>query len=69
MVGAYSPPIRPIGFDENVEVLEHIRALNPNFIWVGLSTPKQEVWMHMHMPKIGRGVALGPRAGYSALRL
>jgi N-acetylglucosaminyldiphosphoundecaprenol N-acetyl-beta-D-mannosaminyltransferase len=67
MVGAYSPPIRPIGFDEDAQVLERIRALNPDFIWVGLSTPKQEVWMHMHMAKIGCGVGVGVGAAFDLL--
>ena len=38
-------------FREDEEVLSRIRALQPDIIWVGLSTPKQEVWMRMHMHK------------------
>jgi hypothetical protein len=34
---------------------------------LGLSTPKQEVWMHMQMPKIGRGVALGVGEAFDLL--
>lgn len=64
MVGTYCPPIRPIGFEEDAQVLERIRALNPDFIWVGLSTPKQEVWMHMHMRKIGHGIGVGVGAAF-----
>lgn len=67
MVGAYSPPIKPIGFDEDEQTLERIRALKPDIVWVGLSTPKQEVWMHMHMRKIGHGIGVGVGAAFDLL--
>jgi N-acetylglucosaminyldiphosphoundecaprenol N-acetyl-beta-D-mannosaminyltransferase len=66
-VGAYSPPIRPLGFSEEESVLANIRDLKPNIIWVGLSTPKQELWLHMHMQKIGGGVGIGVGAAFDLL--
>jgi N-acetylglucosaminyldiphosphoundecaprenol N-acetyl-beta-D-mannosaminyltransferase len=67
MVGMHSPPVRPLGFSEDDEVVSKIRSLRPNFIWVGLSTPKQEIWMDMHMAKIGTGVAIGVGAAFDLL--
>jgi N-acetylglucosaminyldiphosphoundecaprenol N-acetyl-beta-D-mannosaminyltransferase len=67
MIGAHSPPIKPIGFLEDEEVLARIRALKPDFVWVGLSTPKQEVWMLMHMHKIGCGIGVGVGAAFDLL--
>jgi N-acetylglucosaminyldiphosphoundecaprenol N-acetyl-beta-D-mannosaminyltransferase len=67
MVGMYCPPMRPLGFNEDEAVLSRIRDLKPHIIWVGLSTPKQEVWMHMHMPKIGTGVGIGVGAAFDLL--
>jgi len=67
MVGAYSPPIKPMGFNEDSQILEHIRALKPDIVWIGLSTPKQEVWMHMHMHKIGCGIGVGIGAAFDLL--
>ena len=64
LVGAYSPPIRPAGFEEDEEVLSRIRQLRPHIIWVGLSTPKQELWLQTHMPKIGSGVGIGVGAAF-----
>jgi N-acetylglucosaminyldiphosphoundecaprenol N-acetyl-beta-D-mannosaminyltransferase len=66
-VGAYSPPIRPLGFDEDESILSRIRELKPHFVWVGLSTPKQELWLHMHMQKIGSGVGIGVGAAFDLL--
>jgi N-acetylglucosaminyldiphosphoundecaprenol N-acetyl-beta-D-mannosaminyltransferase len=67
MVGMHCPPMRPLGFNEDEAVLSRMRDLKPHIIWVGLSTPKQEVWMHMHMPKIGVGVAIGVGAAFDLL--
>jgi len=64
LAGTYSPPIRPVGFDEDEDVLSHIRQLKPHIVWVGLSTPKQEIWLHNHMCKIGSGVGIGVGAAF-----
>jgi N-acetylglucosaminyldiphosphoundecaprenol N-acetyl-beta-D-mannosaminyltransferase len=67
LAGSYSPPIRGPGFAEDESVLSSIRELKPHFIWVGLSTPKQELWLHMHMPKVGSGVGIGAGAAFDLL--
>jgi N-acetylglucosaminyldiphosphoundecaprenol N-acetyl-beta-D-mannosaminyltransferase len=64
LVGTCCPPMKPFGFVEDENVLSRIRNLEPHFVWVGLSTPKQELWMHMHMPRIGSGVAIGVGAAF-----
>jgi N-acetylglucosaminyldiphosphoundecaprenol N-acetyl-beta-D-mannosaminyltransferase len=40
------------------EILREINALAPDFIWVGLGTPKQQSWIHRHKDRIRRGVIL-----------
>jgi N-acetylglucosaminyldiphosphoundecaprenol N-acetyl-beta-D-mannosaminyltransferase len=67
LVGTYSPPMKPLGFIEGDDVLARIRDLKADLIWVGLSTPKQEMWMQMHMPKIGKGMAVGVGAAFELL--
>ena len=66
-VGAHSPPIRPAGFEEDTLVLSQISQLNPHIVWVGLSTPKQEIWLYDHMHKIGSGVGIGVGAAFDLL--
>ena len=39
-------------------MLEEINRLSPDFIWVGLGTPKQQEWIHRHKPALRRGVLL-----------
>ena len=65
--GTYCPPVNPLGFIEQDDVLARIRDLKPDFVWVGLSTPKQELWMQMHMPEIGSGIAIGVGAAFDLL--
>lgn len=64
LAGAYSPPIRPIGIIEEEPVLTKIRETRPDIIWIGLSTPKQEIWLNNHMKKIGFGVGIGVGAAF-----
>jgi N-acetylglucosaminyldiphosphoundecaprenol N-acetyl-beta-D-mannosaminyltransferase len=40
------------------QVIEEINRLSPDFIWVGLGTPKQYAWIHRHKALVRRGVLL-----------
>ena len=42
--------------DEEEGILQEINALSPDFIWVGLGTPKQQQWIHLYKSRIKRGV-------------
>lgn len=69
IVGAHAPPFRPAGACEDEAVIEAMNASGAEIIWVGLSTPKQELWMARHRHRlstpalIGVGAALDFHAG------
>jgi N-acetylglucosaminyldiphosphoundecaprenol N-acetyl-beta-D-mannosaminyltransferase len=69
IVGAHSPPFRPLTADEDASLVEMINAARPDVVWVGLSTPKQERWMARHRDRleapvlVGVGAALDFHAG------
>lgn len=46
IVGKTTPPFRPLTGMEEEELAREIRRTRPHFFWVGLSTPKQERFMH-----------------------
>jgi N-acetylglucosaminyldiphosphoundecaprenol N-acetyl-beta-D-mannosaminyltransferase len=46
IVGTATPPFRPLTQAEQHELANTIRERQPHFFWVGLSTPKQEKFMH-----------------------
>jgi N-acetylglucosaminyldiphosphoundecaprenol N-acetyl-beta-D-mannosaminyltransferase len=68
IVGNYSPPFRPLRDEEDEEILKTINSTNPDIVWIGLSTPKQERWMARHVGRlnavmIGVGAAFDFNAG------
>lgn len=46
IIAAVSPPYRALSKQERFDLLEQINLTQPHFFWVGLSTPKQEEFMH-----------------------
>jgi len=60
-VGAFHGKCHPDGSLEGAaeqEVLSEINRLSPDFIWVGLGTPKQQAWVKRHKNLVRRGVIL-----------
>jgi N-acetylglucosaminyldiphosphoundecaprenol N-acetyl-beta-D-mannosaminyltransferase len=63
-VGTYSPPFRPLSEEENAQVSRKIRAVAPDVVWVGLSTPKQERWMFEQRPRLTVPLLVGVGAAF-----
>ncbi|HZE39774.1 MAG TPA: WecB/TagA/CpsF family glycosyltransferase [Stackebrandtia sp.] len=42
IVGAESPPFRPLTDEESVEMVRRITSLKPDIVWVGIGTPRQD---------------------------
>ncbi|SHK18309.1 WecB/TagA/CpsF family glycosyltransferase [Tepidibacter formicigenes] len=63
IVGMHSPPFRKLTEEEGKEIVENINKAKPDFIWVGLGAPKQEIWMHEHENKVN-GLMIGVGAGF-----
>ena len=64
VAGTYSPPFRPLTEEEDREVVAAVEAAKADVLWVGLSTPKQERWMHEHKDKLRVPVMLGVGAAF-----
>jgi len=64
VAGCYSPPFRPLTSDEDDQVIAMINEAQPDLVWVGLSTPKQERWMADHVGRIDAPVMLGVGAAF-----
>ena len=52
IVGMYSPPFRELTPEEDEQIVERINAAKPDFVWVALGAPKQEIWMYQHKGRI-----------------
>jgi N-acetylglucosaminyldiphosphoundecaprenol N-acetyl-beta-D-mannosaminyltransferase len=49
--------------DQEEGIVAEINELSPDFIWIGLGTPKQQAWINRWKPKIKRGGILA--VGYA----
>ncbi len=65
--GTYSPPFRPLTEQEDLHIVDQINAAQPDIVWVGISTPKQERWMSEHLGVINAPVLIGVGAAFDFL--
>ncbi len=63
IVGMESPPFRPPTEEEDIKAIHNINKAEPDFVWVGLGAPKQEIWMYEHQEKV-KGLMIGVGAGF-----
>lgn len=65
---AVSPPFGELSKQQNDAYIQQINEAAPDILWVGLGSPKQEVWMHEHRDRlntviVGVGAAFDFHAG------
>ncbi len=64
IVGTESPPFRKLSNEEIETSLNRIREAKPDFVWVGLGAPKQEIWMAKHWQALKPAVLFGVGAAF-----
>lgn len=64
VAGNWSPPFRPLSPAEDAADVARINAAQPDLVWVGLSTPKQERWMAAHRGRLEAPVLIGVGAAF-----
>jgi N-acetylglucosaminyldiphosphoundecaprenol N-acetyl-beta-D-mannosaminyltransferase len=64
IVGTYTPPFRPLLPDEQKAVEDRMAKCNPDIIWVGMSTPKQERFMEENIERFTCGLMIGVGAAF-----
>jgi N-acetylglucosaminyldiphosphoundecaprenol N-acetyl-beta-D-mannosaminyltransferase len=64
IVGLGCPPFRSLSVEEDEALCATIRSACPDFVWVALGTPKQEIWMHEHRGRCGGAILLGVGAAF-----
>jgi len=53
IAGCHTPPFRPLTQLEEDALVSELREIKPHFVWVGLSTPKQERFMADFLRRYG----------------
>ncbi|MDH7489555.1 MAG: WecB/TagA/CpsF family glycosyltransferase [Anaerolineae bacterium] len=64
IVGLESPPFEPLTPEQDREAVERINAANPDIVWVGMSTPKQDLWAAEHVGRLKAPVILAVGAAF-----
>lgn len=63
-VGYYTPPFRPLNSTEISELKNQVNQLKPDIIWVGISCPKQELFMYEFFNKLDVKFMFGVGAAF-----
>jgi N-acetylglucosaminyldiphosphoundecaprenol N-acetyl-beta-D-mannosaminyltransferase len=64
IVGTYTPPFRELKLQEELELSATMRRLRPSFVWVGISSPRQELFMHRHQNRFPTTLMFGVGAAF-----
>lgn len=64
IVGSHSPPFRALTEEEDADVVREINESGAQIVWVGLSTPKQELWMSSHVGRVNAAALIGVGAAF-----
>jgi N-acetylglucosaminyldiphosphoundecaprenol N-acetyl-beta-D-mannosaminyltransferase len=57
-VGTYSPPFKEsFSHDDNVKIIEKINSFKPDILFIGMTAPKQEKWVHQNKEKLNFKIA------------
>lgn len=64
IAGLHAPPFRSLKPEEIIEVAAKINAAQPDFVWVGLGSPKQDEWLATFRPLLDASVLLAVGAAF-----
>jgi N-acetylglucosaminyldiphosphoundecaprenol N-acetyl-beta-D-mannosaminyltransferase len=64
VVGKYSPPFRALSPEEDQQICNMINAAQPDIVFVGLGSPKQDVWIAEHRERIRGSILIASGATF-----
>ena len=64
VVGTMSPPFRVLTDEEDAAIVAQINAAQPDYVWVGLGAPKQDLWVASHRAVLQAPVLLAVGAAF-----
>lgn len=65
IVGTCCPPFHSLTRDEETQMLDNINNVAPDLLWIGMSTPKQEILMAAWKGRVKAKVMLGVGAAFN----
>jgi N-acetylglucosaminyldiphosphoundecaprenol N-acetyl-beta-D-mannosaminyltransferase len=67
VAGVYSPPVGEIGTAPDPAVVERLNASGADIVWVGLGSPKQDLWMALYREALDAPLLVGIGAAFDLL--
>jgi N-acetylglucosaminyldiphosphoundecaprenol N-acetyl-beta-D-mannosaminyltransferase len=67
IVGTYSPPYGIPSPEQEIEIKKILNDSGADIVWVGMSSPKQDIWMADHIGRIKPSVLIGVGAAFDFL--
>lgn len=67
VAGTFSPPFRPLSAEEEESIIALINAAAPDYVWVGLGTPKQDLWLAANRSRLEASALLAVGAAFDLL--
>ncbi|HEX8926292.1 MAG TPA: WecB/TagA/CpsF family glycosyltransferase, partial [Terriglobales bacterium] len=64
IAGTYTPPFRDLNSEEELELTASVRLAGPSIIWVGISSPRQELFMRKYLPLLDTTLMFGVGAAF-----
>jgi len=64
IAGTHTPPFKPVDELSGDDTVELINRAEPDIVWVGISTPKQELWMARMRARLTAPVLIGVGAAF-----
>lgn len=64
IAGVETPPFRPLTPEEDAAAVVRINAARPDYVWVGLGAPKQDLWIAEHRARLDAPVLLAVGAAF-----
>ena len=64
VAGTYTPPFRELTRDDEEALIATINRLRPDIVWVGISTPRQDLFMRRMLPHLDTRLMFGVGAAF-----
>jgi N-acetylglucosaminyldiphosphoundecaprenol N-acetyl-beta-D-mannosaminyltransferase len=65
IAGMYSPPFRPLSESDEADIIKMINKTNPDIVWCGLGTPKQDYWVGKFQPHLNSSASIAVGAAFN----
>ncbi len=64
ITGTFEPPFRALSPQEEAELVKAVQIAAPDIVWVGISTPKQEMFMAKYLNRLHTTLMIGVGAAF-----